>query len=88
MERGDAVRRKWILAGVAALVLAVSVGVAVASHVAQVDPATVPVGFLATHNDVSNFDIAPLARVGSDGDVGYGVLHAVVEGGERQFHSV
>ena len=62
MERGDAVRRKWILAGVAALVLAVSVGVAVASHVAQVDPATVPVGFLATHNDVSNFDIAPLAR--------------------------
>lgn len=55
-------RRKWILAGVAALVLAVSVGVAVASHVAQVDPATVPVGFLATHNDVSNFDIAPLAR--------------------------
>jgi hypothetical protein len=56
------VRLKWILPGVAALVLAVSVSVAVASHVSQVDPATVPVGFLATHNDVSDFDIAPLAR--------------------------
>lgn len=55
-------RRKWILTGVAALVMAVGVGVAGASHVAQVDPATVPVGFLATHNEVSDFDIAPLAR--------------------------
>lgn len=55
-------RLKWILPGVAALVLGVSVSVAIAAHVAQVDPATVPVGFLATHSDVSNFDIAPLAR--------------------------
>lgn len=55
-------RLKWILPGVAALVLAVTVSVAVASHVAQVDPATVPVGFLATHSDVGDFDISPIAR--------------------------
>ena len=55
-------RLKWILPGVAALVLAVSVSGAVASHLVQVDPATVPVGFLATHNEVSDFQIAPLAR--------------------------
>jgi len=34
---------------------------ALANHVPQVDPATVPVGFLATHSDVS-MEIAPLAR--------------------------
>lgn len=61
-ERGTKVRLKWVLPGVAALVVAVSVSAAVASHVAQVDPATVPVGFLATHSDVSDFEIAPLAR--------------------------
>ena len=61
-RKGNTVRPKWILPGVAALVLAVSVGVAGASHVPQIDPATVPVGFLATHNEGSNLDIAPLAR--------------------------
>ena len=55
-------RLKWISAGVAALVLTITVSVAGASHVAQVDPATVPLGFLAAHNRVSDFDIAPLAR--------------------------
>ena len=55
-------RLKWILPGVAALVLVVSVGVAGASHLVQVDPATVPPGFLVTHNDVSGFQVAPLAR--------------------------
>jgi quercetin dioxygenase-like cupin family protein len=62
-EKGEnVVRLKWILPGVAVLALAVSASMAVASHVPQVDPATVPVGFLATHNDVSSFKIAPLAR--------------------------
>jgi hypothetical protein len=56
------VRPKWILPGVAALVLVLSVGVAVASHVPQVDPETVPAGFLVTHNNVSGFEIAPIAR--------------------------
>lgn len=61
-RKGNVMRLRWILPGVAALVLTASATVAVASHVAQVDPATVPVGFLATHSDVSDFDIAPLAR--------------------------
>jgi hypothetical protein len=42
-----------LLAAVAAA-LAVGAGVAVATHVPERDPATVPVGFLATHNDVAN----------------------------------
>jgi hypothetical protein len=54
-------RFRWILlAATAAMMLGVSG--AVANHVPEVDPATVPVGFLATHKDVSNFDIAPIAR--------------------------
>lgn len=36
----------------AALVSVCGVGAALASHVAQVDPATVPTGFLAAHNEV------------------------------------
>jgi quercetin dioxygenase-like cupin family protein len=42
--------------------MAIGVGAAVATHVPEIDPATVPVGFLATHNDVSSFRIAPFAR--------------------------
>jgi hypothetical protein len=54
-------RFRWILvAAAAATVLGVSG--AVANHVPEVDPATVPLGFLATHKDVSSFDIAPIAR--------------------------
>jgi hypothetical protein len=54
-------RFRWILlAATAAMMLGVSG--AVANHVPEVDPATVPVGFLATHKDVSSFDIAPIAR--------------------------
>jgi hypothetical protein len=55
-------RLRWILAAAAAA-LAIGVGGAVATHVSDVDPATVPVGFLAAHNDVSSFNISPFARV-------------------------
>lgn len=37
-------------------------GVAVAGHVTEVDPATVPVGFLAAHNRVADVPISALAR--------------------------
>jgi quercetin dioxygenase-like cupin family protein len=60
-RKGLIVRLRWILAGAAAA-MAISVGAAVATHVPEIDPATVPVGFLATHNDVSSFRIAPFAR--------------------------
>lgn len=41
--------------------LLVGVGSAIAAHVTQVDPATVPTGFLAAHNQIA--DIKALKRV-------------------------
>lgn len=54
-------RSKWIMAfaGVGAIG---SAGVAIASHVTEVDPATVPTGFLAAHNSVSEVPVSALAR--------------------------
>jgi quercetin dioxygenase-like cupin family protein len=52
---------RWIAVSAVAAV-AVGAGIAGAAHVPQVDPATVPTGFLATHNDVGDFDISPIAR--------------------------
>jgi hypothetical protein len=37
-------------------------GVAVASHVTQVDPAAVPTGFLAAHNSIGAVPVSALAR--------------------------
>jgi len=54
-------RIRWFLAGAAAGV-ALGAGTAIATHVPQLDPNTVPVGFFATHNDVANFQIHPIAR--------------------------
>lgn len=54
-------RLRWILPSAAA-VMALGVGGAAASHGTQIDPALVPVGLLASHNDVSSFAIAPFAR--------------------------
>lgn len=48
---------------IAAFVVAVaSAGAAVASHVAEQDPATVPAGFLAAHNRVAEVPVSALAR--------------------------
>jgi quercetin dioxygenase-like cupin family protein len=38
------------------------VGVAVASHVTPVDPATVPTGFLVAHNSIGDVPVSALAR--------------------------
>jgi quercetin dioxygenase-like cupin family protein len=54
-------RSKWITAFVATSVL-VGVGAAAASHVLQVDPATVPTGFLAAHNSIDDVPVSALAR--------------------------
>jgi quercetin dioxygenase-like cupin family protein len=53
--------RKWIWPLAAAVVLAAG-GAAVASHVTQVDPATVPTGFLAAHNSIDDVPVSALAR--------------------------
>ena len=37
-------------------------GIAIASHVTEVDPATVPVGFLAAHNRVADVPVSAFAR--------------------------
>jgi hypothetical protein len=52
---------KWLIA-LAAMTAAVGTGVAVASHVTQVDPATVPTGFLAAHSSIDDVPVASLAR--------------------------
>jgi hypothetical protein len=52
---------RWIpaLAATAGLAFA---GAALANHVTQVDPATVPTGFLAAHNSIRDVPVAALAR--------------------------
>ena len=40
----------------------ISGGVAVASHVTQIDPAAVPTGFLAAHNSIGDVPVSALAR--------------------------
>jgi quercetin dioxygenase-like cupin family protein len=52
---------RWIPGLAATVVLAVAGG-ALASHVAQVDPATVPTGFLAAHNSIREVPVSALAR--------------------------
>ena len=52
---------RWIPALAAIAVLALAGG-ALANHAAQVDPATVPTGFLAAHNAVRDVPVSALAR--------------------------
>ena len=53
--------RKVISAFAAIAVLTVASG-ALANHVTQVDPATVPTGFLAAHNSIRDVPVSALAR--------------------------
>ena len=53
--------RKWIAALAAMTVLSLAAG-ALANHVVQVDPATVPTGFLAAHNAIRDVPVSALAR--------------------------
>jgi hypothetical protein len=46
----------------AAVGLLLGGGSALASHVTQVDPATVPTGFLATHSAITDVPVSALAR--------------------------
>ena len=54
-------KRKWAPALAAIAVLALAGG-ALANHVTQVDPATVPTGFLAAHNSIRDVPVSALAR--------------------------
>jgi hypothetical protein len=50
-------------------------GAALAAHVTQVDPATVPTGFLAAHNKVEGVRISSLARAVKHGRADVFVQH-------------
>jgi hypothetical protein len=66
------VKMMLALAAVAALAGA---GAAIANHVAQVDPATVPTGFLAAHNSIGDVPVSALARAVSAGGADVFVQH-------------
>ena len=53
--------RRWAIAtGVTAVALAAA-GAAIANHVTQADPATVPTGFLAAHNSIEEIPLSACA---------------------------
>jgi hypothetical protein len=64
--------RLFLAVGVATLC---GTGVALATHVTQVDPATVPTGFLAAHNEVERIRISPIRRAVEDGRADVFVQH-------------
>src|SRR5688500_10437966 len=57
--------KRFLALGAVAIVSAG--GAALASHVSQVDPATVPTGFLAAHNRVTGIRVSAVARAVSSG---------------------
>jgi hypothetical protein len=71
-ERGR-LKRTLAVAGVLSVGGA---GAALAAHVTEVDPATVPTGFLAAHNQVENIRISSLARAVQHGKADVFVQHA------------
>jgi len=54
--------RSAVVMAVVALTIALGVGSAVATHVPQIDPATVPTGFFVAHNYVPDIPVNALAR--------------------------
>ena len=52
---------RWA-AAVATVTALAATGAAVASHVTQLDPATVPTGFLAAHSSIEDVPVSALAR--------------------------
>lgn len=67
-------RSKWLPALVGVALLAGS-GVAMATHVPQLNPATVPTGFLAAHNSVANIRVSAVARAVKEGRADVFVQH-------------
>jgi hypothetical protein len=65
--------RVLAIAGVATICGA---GAAFAAHVTEVDPGTVPTGFLAAHNKVEGIRVSSLARAVDDGKADVFIQHA------------
>jgi hypothetical protein len=67
--------RRTRLFAVVGVATVCSAGVALAAHVPQVDPATVPTGFLAAHNKVEGIRISSLARAVEHGKADVFIQH-------------
>lgn len=61
---------------VAAVLTVAGAGAALAAHVTQVDPATVPTGFLAAHNEVRGIQVSKVARAVKHGRADVSIQHA------------
>jgi hypothetical protein len=69
------VKRTRILA-IAGLATVCGAGAAFAAHLTEIDPATVPTGFLAAHNKVDGIRVSSLARAVDDGKADVFIQHA------------
>jgi len=54
--------RPKIVLALATAAVAVGAGVAIAAHVTEIDPATVPTGFFVAHNYVADVPVSAIAR--------------------------
>jgi hypothetical protein len=64
-----------VVAALAGVTVMVGAGVAIASHVPQIDPATVPTGFLVAHNNVADVSISAIARAAASNGADVFVQH-------------
>src|SRR5439155_3857117 len=62
LEEGVRSMRVKVVLALAAVTALSGAGAAIANHVAQVDPAAVPTGFLAAHNSIADVPIEALVR--------------------------
>jgi hypothetical protein len=62
MTRRRSIRAMRLLAAMAVTATITAAGIALASHVTEVDPARVPIGFLAAHNEIDAVRVDALAR--------------------------
>jgi hypothetical protein len=67
--------RVKVIFALAALAALAGAGAAIANHVAQVDPATVPTGFLAAHNSIGDVPVSALAKAVEPGGADVFVQH-------------
>jgi quercetin dioxygenase-like cupin family protein len=72
--------RMFTIAGIAATVC--GAGAAFAAHVPQVDPTTVPTGFLSAHNKVEGIRLSSVARAVDRGRADVFVQHVRLSPGE------
>jgi quercetin dioxygenase-like cupin family protein len=78
-------KRIFAIAGATAVCGA---GAALATHEPQVDPATVPIGFLTTHNKVDGIRLSSLARAVKQGRADVFVQHIrLAPGGATPWHT-